>query len=63
MTTPFERMLALVGRRVVVTLNHDGPVTAEGVLVDVCDDGDFTLDTDEGRRYGWPALDIREVTP
>jgi hypothetical protein len=62
---PVEEMRTLVGRRVVVTLNErdDPPVTVTGVLVDIEDDGGFTLDTPDGRRYGWPALDVTEVTP
>ncbi len=68
MTTSHADMQALVGRRVTVTLDEHAmpPVTKTGILVAVEDDGGFTLDTPEGRRYGWPAVDIVEavgVTP
>ena len=46
----------------VVTLAHDDPAgVLVGVLVDRTCDGEVTVDTDQGRRYGWPALRIEPL--
>lgn len=52
----------LIGRRVQVVLYRDNPVaTLTGVLRSLSDDGEVGIETGEGLRYGWPALEIIEV--
>ncbi len=51
-----------LGKRVTVVLDHDNPAAVlTGTLVALTVSGDVTVDTDQGRRYGWPALDIQEA--
>ncbi len=60
----FADMKALVGRPVTVTLDEreTPPVTVTGVLVDIEPDGSFVIDTAEGRRYCWPAVEMADVS-
>jgi hypothetical protein len=59
----WQDMKAHIGRPVVVTLNEhsDPPVTVTGVLVGLEDDGEFVIDTANGRRYCWPAVDMADA--
>lgn len=50
-----------LGRRVRVLLdpgNPDPAAVLEGVLVELTDEGEVTVETDRGRRYGWPAMRV-----
>lgn len=64
---PFEDPFAapidhpLIGRRVVVIMDHDDPAAkATGVLVGLNGYGESAIDTADGRRYCWPAVEIRQ---
>ncbi len=63
MSMSWHDMKARVGRPVTVTLDEreDPPVTVTGVLVDIEPDGSFVIDTTEGRRYCWPAVDMADA--
>lgn len=57
----FAEMQTYLGQRCAVVLsNFDPPVIQVGVLVSLEDDGEVTIDDDEGvRHHAWPALEIR----
>lgn len=57
--------VALLGQRVVVTLNHGAPdgtgvVVAEGILLAFDDGGEIVLEDEMGFvHHCWPMLDIK----
>lgn len=61
MTQFWPEMKALEGQRVMVTLSHEPLVEVVGTLVNLDKEGEVVVDTETGRRYGWPALEIVPV--
>jgi hypothetical protein len=49
----------LLGQQVTITLDRDDPAgVIRGRLVSLTAGGECVVDTEDGRRYGWPALEI-----
>jgi hypothetical protein len=63
MNRQFAEMVALVGHRVVATLDEGPPpVTETGHLVAISDHGDMTIKREDGSVvYCWPALRLHEA--
>jgi small nuclear ribonucleoprotein (snRNP)-like protein len=51
-----EKVANLIGSNVRAKL--DEGVYVEGTLVSADDEGEFVIDTPEGRRHCWPLLDV-----
>lgn len=58
-----RRMRSLLGKKVVVTIQRQPQIVAEGTLVDFGEDGEVGLRDECGFvHWAWPNLNIAEVT-